>query len=48
MGSKPKTKTKNKVPAWVEQGAKDTLGIGKRIANQQYTPYTGQRIAPLT
>lgn len=48
MGSKPKTKTKNKVPKWVQQGAQEALGIGQRIANQSYTPYTGQRVAPLS
>jgi hypothetical protein len=45
---KPKTKQTRKVPKWVESAAKDTLSTAQRVADTPYTPYTGQRVAPLS
>jgi len=46
--SKKKTTQTYKPPDYVEEGAKTAVGIGQRIAGQQYTPYTKERIAPLS
>lgn len=50
MGGSSKTKQKNRreVPDWVEGTSRQAVNIGQRIANQQYTPYTGERVAGLT
>lgn len=49
MGSKKKKTTQTYQPAsYVEQSARSAIGIGQRIAGQQYTPYTGDRVAGLS
>lgn len=49
MGSKKKKTTQTyKPPEWVEGGAKDAMTIGRRIGNQQYEAYTGERVAGLS
>lgn len=50
MGGKKKKETKQTYtpPSWVEGSAREAVGIGQRIAGQQYTPYTGDRVAGLS
>jgi hypothetical protein len=49
MGSK-KTKTKSTYtpPSWVENNARSAIDVSQRIANQNYTPYEGDRVAGLS
>lgn len=49
MGGKKKTQTQTYTPpSWVEQASQQAIGIGQRIANTEYTPYTGERVAALS
>lgn len=50
MGGKKKTTQTQTYtpPKWVESGAKQALNLGQRIGSQQYTPYTGERVAGLS
>lgn len=49
MGGKKKKSTQTYTPpSWVESGSRQAIGIGKRIANQQYEAYEGQRVAGLS
>lgn len=49
MGGKKKTQTQTYAPpSWVEGGAQDAMAIGRRIGSQAYTPYAGERVAPLS
>jgi len=45
---KKKTKTTYEPPSWVEDASRDAIGIGQRIAGQEYQAYSGQRVAPLS
>ena len=45
--SKQTTTSVNSYPSWATNTAKDVLSRGTQLANQPYTPYTGQRIADL-
>lgn len=46
MGSKKSKKTQTYTPpTWVENQSRQALDIGSRIANQNYTPYSGERVA---
>jgi hypothetical protein len=48
-GSKKKTSTQTyRPPSWVEDASKQAIGIGQRIAGQEYEQYSGERIAPLS
>lgn len=48
-GSKKKTsKQTYQPPSWVENAAQQAIGIGQRIAGQEYKPYEGQRVAGLS
>lgn len=40
------TTTRN-IPAWLDAASQGAVGLGARIATRPYTPYTGQRVAPL-
>jgi len=46
--SDSKQTTTSAYPSWATNAAKDVLNRGTTLANQQYTPYTGQRIADMT
>lgn len=46
--STPKQTATNNVPAWLTEAAQETFGRAKEVANKPYTPYTGQRVAPLS
>lgn len=49
MGSKKKKTTQTYTPpTWVESSARRASGIAGDIASQQYTPYTGERVAGLS
>lgn len=49
MGSKKRTSKQTYTPpSWVEGSARQAVGIGQRIASQDYTPYTGERVAGLS
>jgi hypothetical protein len=49
MGSKKKKTTQTYTPpSWVEDSAKQAVGIGQRIAGQQYEEYGGERVAGLS
>ena len=49
MGSKRRTTTSTyRPPSWVEGGARQAVDLGRRIGSQQYTPYTGDRVAGLS
>jgi hypothetical protein len=45
---KKKTKTTYTPPSWIEGASQDAIGIGQRIAGQEYQAYSGQRVAPLS
>lgn len=45
---KKQTKTTYTPPSWIEGASQDAIGIGQRIANQQYQPYTGRRVAEMS
>lgn len=49
MGSKKKKTTQTyQPPSWIEGASKQAVGIGQRIAGQEYTPYEGERVAALS
>ncbi len=49
MGSKKKTTTQTyKPPSWVEGASRQAIGIGQRIAGQEYEAYGGERVAGLS
>jgi len=49
MGSKKKkTEQTYTPPSWVSGTAQRASGVANRIASQQYTPYTGERVAGLS
>ena len=49
MGSKKTKNTQTYTPPKnVEAGANKAIEIGTRIANQEYSPYSGERVAPLS
>ena len=49
MGGKKKTTTQTYTPpSWVEGASQEAIGIGQRIAGQEYTPYQGERVAGLS
>ena len=49
VGKKKKeTKQTYTPPSWVEGGAQDAMTIGRRIGNQQYEAYGGERVAGLS
>jgi hypothetical protein len=49
MGSKKKKTTQTyKPPSWVEGASRQAIGIGQRIASQEYKPYEGERVAGLS
>lgn len=50
MGGKKQRKTTQtyQPPSWVEGASQQAVGIGQRIASQEYTPYSGQRVAGLS
>jgi len=47
-GPKTKQTTTNKLPGWVNQTAEQAGALTRQVGSQAYTPYTGQRVAPLT
>lgn len=47
MGGK-KQESRYTPPSYVEGGARQAVDLGRRIGNQTYTPYTAQRVAPLS
>jgi hypothetical protein len=40
------TQTRN-IPPWLDAASQGAVGLGAKIATRPYTPYTGQRVAPL-
>lgn len=49
MGSsKTKSKQTYKPPSWVEDASQQAIGMGQRIANQEYEAYGGNRVAGLS
>lgn len=49
MGSKKRKQTQTYTPAgYVEQGARQAIGLGQRIGRQQYQAYGGERVAGLS
>ena len=47
-GKKETTTRTYTPPSWVEGGARQAVGLGRKIGSQEYTPYTGERVAPLS
>jgi len=48
-GSKKSTSTtKNEIPAWLESGSKEAVGMARGIADRAYEGYGGQRVAGLS
>jgi len=50
MGGKKKTVSTQtyRPPGYIEDTARSAVGVANRIANQTYTPYTGERVAGLS
>jgi len=48
MSSSSKTTTTDSVPAWLEAGSEQAVGIARGIADREYTPYEEQRIADIS
>lgn len=40
------TQTRN-IPPWLDAASQGAVGMGAKIATRPYTPYTGERVAPL-
>ena len=47
MSKKRKTTSETKIPSWLEAGSKQAVALGQKIAEREYTPYEGERIAGL-
>lgn len=47
MSKSKKTETETKIPTWLEQGSKQAVELGQKIAERDYTPFEGERIAGL-
>jgi hypothetical protein len=47
MSKKSKTTSETKIPSWLEAGSKQAVALGQKIAEREYTPYEGERIAGL-
>jgi len=49
VGNKKQRRTQTYTPpSWVESGAQDAMGLGRKIGSQQYEEYGGERIAGLS
>lgn len=48
MSTSKKQSRTREIPSWLEQGSEQAVQMGRRIADRQYTPFTGQRIAGLS
>jgi hypothetical protein len=47
MSKKKKQTTETKIPTWLEEGSKQAVARGQEIADREYIPYEGERIAGL-
>jgi len=45
MSKKKKQTTETKIPTWLEEGSKQAVQRGQEIADREYIPYEGERIA---
>ena len=45
MSKKKKQTTETKIPTWLEEGSKAAVARGQEIADREYIPYEGERIA---
>jgi len=48
FSSKKTTTTKEEIPEWLEAGSQQAVALGQEIGNQQYRPFTDQRVATLS
>lgn len=47
MSKKNKQTTETAIPSWLEAGSKQAVALGQKIAEREYTPFEGERIAGL-
>ena len=40
--------TRRDIPAWVEAGSQEAVGLARQIAGRPYVPYTGERVAGMS
>lgn len=45
MSKSKKTTSTNKIPTWLEQGSQHAIDRSRQIADREYVPFTGQRVA---